>query len=73
MKLFLEKEQPPKPQSVSRHTRYIKKDFDAERLCIMATVTQDYLQALLYPGWLIVLFLHPVVLMQELIICYNFD
>lgn len=50
MKLFLEKEQPPKPQSVSRHIKYIKKNFDAERLYTMSTLMQDYLQALVFPG-----------------------
>lgn len=50
MKLFLEKEQLPKPQSVSRHIKDIKKNFNVERLYIMSTVMQDYLQALVYPG-----------------------
>lgn len=53
MKLFLEKEQPLKPQSVSRHIKYIKKNFNGERLYIMSTVMQDYLQTVVYPGWLI--------------------
>lgn len=50
MRLFLEKEQPRKPQSVSRQIKHIKKNFNAERLYIMSTVMQDYLQALFYPG-----------------------